>query len=471
MSSERLNQSEGRLSRDLRIADSSVDVCMKGKSAIGVAAPASSDSVSVGTGSRSSLFEIISDWRSALFQNFTWIAGGRMVTAVGGVAKYVIFARLLRPTDFGIVGAAYSVKALFGTLSNFHLDRALVPQVDEVEPYLDTMWVAALVQALLVAVPLIVLAKPLATFLNIERYYRVFWAGAVLAFVQALKSPAASARIYRDLSFHILFALNAAEVFAGFIFGLMGILAWRDWRGLVLADIAAQGARAALSYWYYPYWPRIRFDRARARRMFSYGRWVTFRMWAEYAVRNLDKLTIGHIMGAHALGEYQMAFRVGELPASEFAFTAGILSFSTVARSRRRGAVSGRFLKVSVLATVALGLAYWFLMSVYGGKIISVTVGAKWLGCLPPLRLLCLAATAQGVLTLGAEFLDGMNTPQAAFRLKTASAIMFVLLVYPLTLWFGTIGTAVAAVVSAALPLPFLYILYRQVNPPRRQLA
>ena len=35
-----------------------------------------------------------------------WIGAARIVTGVGGVLRYLIFARLLRPFDFGVFGAA-----------------------------------------------------------------------------------------------------------------------------------------------------------------------------------------------------------------------------------------------------------------------------------------------------------------------------------------------------------------------------
>jgi PST family polysaccharide transporter/lipopolysaccharide exporter len=311
---------------------------------------------------------------------------------------------------------------------------------------------------------LALLARPLATVFNIEASYQVFMIVAPMALLIALKSPASTGRIYRGLHFRVSFALNFAELVASLAGGLAGIWYWRDWRGLVAAMYAGHLARTGLSYWYYPYWPRLRFDKARARRMFSYGRWVTARSVVEFAARNLDSLAVGHVLGPGALGEYQMAFRAAELPPVEVASGLGMMSFSMVARVAAGSKARSQFFILTTGAVALFGIAYAALIWRFGFTLIMATLGTRWLGALVPLRVLCWYGLFQGVVNLGSDFLDGLKAPASSLQLTLIGAGTLAILVYPLAVSLGQLGAALAIVISAVTPMPWLLCLYRRVN-------
>ena len=50
--------------------------------------------------------------------------------------------------------------------------------------------------------------------------------------------------LYRRLDFHFVTILNVSEVAASFIFGLIAVLYWRDWRGLVFSMLAGAAVQA-----------------------------------------------------------------------------------------------------------------------------------------------------------------------------------------------------------------------------------
>ena len=81
----------------------------------------------------------------------------------------------------------FSVLLYTATSPNF--DQALVPRVDDVEPYLDTLWVTTLVQGLFLTFVYIAMARPFASFFHIEDSYKVFWYCAPMDLLMAIKSP------------------------------------------------------------------------------------------------------------------------------------------------------------------------------------------------------------------------------------------------------------------------------------------
>jgi O-antigen/teichoic acid export membrane protein len=399
----------------------------------------------------------------ALFlRGLGWIGAARTVSAVGGVLRYIIFARLLRPFDFGVFGAASIAGSLLFALTDLNLAAALVPQIHQVDEYLDTIWTTALARGVLASLILAAAAKPLARFFQIGDLDIVFLLFALYPMVCALSSPASGSRILRDLKFRTSLVLNCVELGAGFIFGLGAILFWHDWRGLIVSAYAAQISRSALTFYYYPYRPHLVFDYQRARRLFEFGGWVTVRRIADFAARKVDGVAVGHFLGPQVLGEYQFAFRVGELPTFEVAYSIGLVLFPLVSRlDRFRFA---RLLLPTSVLVAASGIFYAAVIYKWGASILQLTVGAKWLGALPPLYLLCVAGIFAGLLAVGGFCLDGLNEPASSFKISLLSAVVLAALVVPLTLMFGVKGTAAAVIASAVLPLPLMLKLMRSAR-------
>ncbi len=251
--------------------------------------------------------------RGVFLRSLGWTGAARLAAALGGALRYVAFARLLRPFDFGVFGAASVAELMLREFTDPNFARALVPRKEEINEYLDTIWSAAVAQGVLIAIVLIAAAGPLARFFQISNLRSAFVAIAPFPIIAGLSSPAVAARIYRDLDFRVSLILNVAELTAGFAFGLVGIWFWRDWRGLMVATYSAQITRTALSYYFYPYRPHLAFNAAHAGSLFKFGGWITARRMAEGAARKVDSFAVGHFLGAQALGEYQFAFRAGEL--------------------------------------------------------------------------------------------------------------------------------------------------------------
>ena len=170
------------------------------------------------------------------------------------------------------------------------------------------------------------MSRPLGNFFHLGEAYTVFWAIVPLPILRAIQSPRLIS-LYRRLDFHFVTILNVSEVAASFVFGLIAVLYWRDWRGLVFSLLVGAAVRDVLTYWLFPHWPRLRFSLARAKTMLPFGLWFSFGTLCDFIAKQLDNLVVGHLLGPGALGNYQMAFRAGEMPVAEFTTAASVVTF------------------------------------------------------------------------------------------------------------------------------------------------
>ena len=157
------------------------------------------------------------------------------------------------------------------------------------------------------------------------------------------------------------------------------MLYWRDWRGLVFSMLAGAAAQDILTYWLFPHWPRLGFSMARAKTMLSFGLWFSFGVLCEFIAKQLDNLTVGHLLGPGALGNYQMAFRAGEMPVAEFTIAAAVVTFPMVARLREDRRARMR-LFWSIMAVVgAVGAAYAAFIFAFGPQLVLRLFGPAWI--------------------------------------------------------------------------------------------
>jgi O-antigen/teichoic acid export membrane protein len=405
--------------------------------------------------------------REALLKTFftglSWTAAARGFTAVGTAARYVVFVRLLKPFDFGVIASAMLICTALSAATDPRMGQALIQQEDQIDPYLDTLFTTYFLRSLMIGLALILFAHPLGNFFHLGDAYTVFWAIVPLPILQSLQSPRLIS-LYRRLDFHFVTILNVSEVAASFVFGLLAVLYWRDWRGLVFSLLVGAVVRDILTYWLFPHWPRLGFSTARAKTMLSFGLWFSFGVLCEFIAKQLDNLTVGHLLGPGALGNYQMAFRAGEMPVAEFTTSASVVTFPMVARLRNDRHARVRLYWSVIGVVAAVGLLYAAFIFAFGDKVVLRLFGPAWVHAVNPLKILCIYGILQGILVVGRSFLTGLGKPERYLIVAATRAVVLAIAIYPLTALHGPTGAATAGVISILIALPIMAYLLQQTD-------
>jgi lipopolysaccharide exporter len=397
------------------------------------------------------------------FTGLSWTGAARGFAAIGTAVRYVIFVRLLKPFDFGVIASATLICTALSSVTDPRMGSALMQHEDEIEPYLDTLFTTYFVRSLIMGLVLVAFSRPLGGFFHLGDAYTVFWAIVPYPILQAIQSPRLYS-LYRRLDFHFVTILNVSEVAASLMFGLMAVLYWRDWRGLVCSLLAGSAVRVILTYWLFPHWPRLGFNMDRAKSLLSFGLWFGLGTLCEFIAKQLDNLVVGHLLGPGALGNYQMAFRAGEMPIAEFTIATSVVTFPMVAQLREDPRARARlFWSVMALVTV-VGLAYVAFIFAFGGKVVLRIFGPAWIHAVNPLKVLCIYGLLQGFLVVGRSFLNGLGKPERYLMAAATRAVVLAILIYPFTAWHGPTGAAAAGVVSIVVSLATTGYMLRQTK-------
>ncbi len=385
-----------------------------------------------------------------------WMVALRFATRLLGVASMLVLARLLTPEDFGLVALATTIGALLDIASDFNFDLAIIRDRGAGRPEYDTAWTLQVLKGILLALLLLVLARPTASFFADPRLEPILCWLALAAFLQGIGNIGTvdfrrELEIAREFRFHLYGRL------AQFATGLTLAFLWRDWRALVAAVMARRIVLLLASYTMAAYRPRL--SLARVRELVGFSKWMLANNALSFVRERIDSLIVGKLAGPGPLGLYTIAQEIADLPTSELAqpvARAIYPGFARIAHEPRRlaeGYLETLALVLAICLPTAAGIA------LLAEPIVSVLLGARWLEAVPLIEALALYGAIRTVsTTTGPVFLA-----LGRVRIEPLLLAVYLLLLVPLLLLLvsrqGVQGAAFALTVCAGLQLVLALVI------------
>ena len=129
-----------------------------------------------------------SSLRGRMIKGSLWMVAMRWSIRGIGLISTIILARLLTPVDFGIVAMAMLVVSLLEILSSFGVDLALIRKENVERKHYDTAWTFKILQGLVVALFIIVIAPYMAAYFNEDRVTHIAQLLALAVFVSGFEN-------------------------------------------------------------------------------------------------------------------------------------------------------------------------------------------------------------------------------------------------------------------------------------------
>lgn len=167
-----------------------------------------------------------------------------------------------------------------------------------------------------------------------------------------------------------------------------------------------------------------------------------------------DKLVVGALLGAEALGLYFMAFNAGLGIANSFSQALSTVLFPHLCQARDRIAALRRAILLSLGAIAPVVILQSVLAPVY----VPFLLGPDWQSIGPVVSILCLAAIPAVIWSAAAQWLRVQERPQAELAISAMAAVALVAntaLMAPFGLTavaWGYLGVALLTQVGGALP-------------------
>ena len=384
---------------------------------------------------------------------------GRQVMTVAAVA---VLARLLSPSDFGLVAMVTAITAFLEVVSELGLSAAAIQRRDLAPAQSQALfWINALFGLTLWL--LTAAASPLLAWF----YHRseLVMLAAILGagFLLAGLGVQPRAMLTRDLRLRTLAGIdltawliaNAAAVIAAF--SHLGVWA------LVIQILGAQGLQTLGAWLFLPWRPALP-RRADVRSLLHFGSHLIGFNVLNYFARNLDNVIIGRTRGSAALGFYSRAYQLLTYPISAIGAPLSGIMLATLSRLQDDlPRFQAAYLRAArAMVTVAFPIIA--LMAALREEIVLTLYGSQWAAAVPIFGVLALAAFQQPVGNSCGWIYLAAGRPDRQLRWGLV-AVPVICLGFLIGAHWGAIGVATGyAIAMAVITYPMARYAYATID-------
>lgn len=413
--------------------------------------------------------------RGAVLQGAVWMGAARIVVNLTAFASTIILARLLSPSDFGLVAIATAAATVLAAVSELSLTQALIKFDDPSDDDFHSAWTLNLLRAGALACAMVALAPALAAAYSEPRLVPVMAVIAASAAVRALENPRI-VMFRRALNFRPDFQFDVAEKLSAFMVSVTLAITLQSYWALIVGALAGSLARVGLTYAMIPYRPRLRLSSWRA--LVSFSIWLTLAEAVKAINLRAVPLIVGVFLPTGAVGQFSLGERVASMPVRESvgALQATLFpAFSRIAHDlpRMRAAyVRAQAMTCLFAAPMGFGLA------ALAEPLVQVLIGTKWLPSVPIIQAVAIASSIMAIQNALPLAMATGDTQKVFSRNLRALMVQMPLMAAGLAIGResnigGLTGLAIALVLSTAVNTLLNLLLVRKLvaSPLREQLA
>lgn len=386
--------------------------------------------------------------KQKVFRGGFWIVVSQLLGRGLQVLKIVVLVRILLPDDFGLMRlAALSLGAIV-VFTETGIAPAIIHHRRGASPsYLNAAWTISVMRGI-VLYALMFVAAPLAATFFAEPVLCPLTRVISLSFILRGFANPGQILLTKELDFKRLTVLqqsaNGLSTCAAIIFGLILRNVWC----LVIGQLAASLTLLAISYLIHPFRPRLSFQWKAMTELFSFGKHILATGVIIFLLVQGANAFLGKMLGVRILGVYSLMYFLACIPATAMTGLVSQLAFPTYSKlqddiRRLRRAYLRAF---SIVALVALPVAV--LLLAFSGEVVLLAFGPKYLQGLGVFRILVVYATLMALGGTLSPLAYGTGRPKVQRNASFWQLIVLSTLIYPLTLWMGISGTALAATVA-----------------------
>lgn len=306
------------------------------------------------------------------------------VTAVGQVGRFgvifgsqIVLARLLLPSDFGLVAEVAPVLGLLSVIGSLGVTQGIVQKatVDD-EQLTATFWIN-LFLGLCLSILFAALSPALNWLYGDDRILAVSLCLSAIIFVGSA-SQVHVALLNRQLKFLTLTGCEMASISLGAVAGIASATYGAGYWALVINQVVVSLTSSATIMLLSDWKPRMSFRLAAARDILGFSAKVTLTNFINYTNLALPNVIVGATLGEYTVGLYDRACKLALQPMQQLTAPVGKVAVPILSRSADNHERFQRqyFLMLNVLILIVVpGVIF---LSIFSLPVILTLLGPKW---------------------------------------------------------------------------------------------
>jgi len=391
-----------------------------------------------------------------------WLIGVQALTMLMGLVGTTIFARLLDPKDFGLLGIAVIFIAGIDALSQMGVQDVLIQKKNLCNEHLDAGWTLEIIRGIILFCVMFVTAPYISIFFN-EPQSQTIIRAMTFGFLLISFKNTGIILFRKDLEFKKQFLYLSSPQIFGLLIGIIAVFILRNVWALVIASLAGNIIQLSFSFFLHPYRPSFSFNLTNFKELFKFGKWLFVYGILFFLTSRADNILVGKMLGITALGFYAYSFNLTEKIIVKTAKVFSGVTFPVFSKIQDNiSKVSNGLLRTLDLISFSI-LLLALCIFIFVPDFVTLFIGDKWMPIIPVVRILCVSMVFQTIKQT-THFL-ALGRPDISFKLEVVRTIFMFISIIILTNYFGIKGTAIGVLIgSISSTLLWLHYTSRLLN-------
>lgn len=363
----------------------------------------------------------------------------------------VILARMLDPSDFGIIAMITIFFAVAQSFVDSGFSNALVRKTDRREEDLSTCFYFNIGVGIMAYIVLFLIAPLVASFYNqpiLSPIIRITGLGVVLNSLCVVQQALFTIKIDFKSQAKVTLSATIISGIVGVVLAYQGYGVWAlVWQGVVMTS-----ARMALLWLMSKWRPTTGFSKSSFNYLFGYGSKLLASGLLDTIYNNIYPIVIGKFYTPAQLGNYSRALSFAQLPSSNITSILQRVTFPVLSTIQndipRLQANYRRLLKLSafIIFPLMMGLA------AVAFPMIRLILTPKWEGCSLYLQIICFALMWYPIHAINLNLLQVKGRSDLFLRLEIIKKIVGVCIMC-ITIPLGITAMCIGMVASSLISL------------------
>ena len=388
-----------------------------------------------------------------------WGIIAQVAQQVLSIVATMVLARLLTPSDFGVVAASMTVLQFVLLALALGWGAVIVRRREASDAYLSSIFWVVCSMGTVLATAMVLGAPFLAGLVGISSaapYLMVLGLSCIPGSALIVPQSILQRRLQLQ-AMHVTSILSFVTYVAVQVtLALLGAGAWAVIVGMVVQSFVLFAGSCVAARWR----PRLVFRRSLIGEDFRLAGGLLIDNGLTYGVRNADYLVVGHLLGAPALGAYYVAYVLPQIVRLRVTWAAGSVMFPVLARSRSDPKRTQQVYDHTLLLLTWFGFPAMVGLAVLAEPIVQVFFGPRWDAAVAPLRWLAFATLVEFVTFAPPKVAAVHGRVRPLLLTNVVRLVLLVVAIVVAGTTFRTIGAVAAAVFVATL----LWAVHQQLT-------
>lgn len=385
-----------------------------------------------------------------------WLGGLQAFGRGLALLRTAILARILLPDQFGVFGIVTLVLSLFEILTETGINTVIIQEKKPLQTFVGTAWIVSILRGTLIAFLIILASQPMARFFNLPDLTRLLIFTSLIPLIRGFINPAVI-QFRKELEFKKEFYFRSVIYLAESVVVVIGVFLTRSVESLIFGLLFASGLEVLLSFVFCRPRPRLIWEKEKARRIITQGKWITLTGIFSYLVTEGDDAVVGKILGTESLGFYRLAYKVSNLPFTEVTDVISRVTFPIYARAASEKKEVKEAFKKSLLGIIFLVVPATAVIFFFPSLMIKIILGERWLSVAPALKILAVFGLTRALGGAATPIFYTFKRQDLVAKITFIKFIFLFVLIVPLVVRFEIVGAALAVLISSLLIQPFIW--------------